>query len=312
MTARVPSPRETPALVRGTQSDLGEGPVWDEHRNQLVWLDLTGGVLHLYDPVTDTDDRASLGRTLGSAVPDGRGGIIIAADGGLFQLGQEGALQLLLTLDEPRTGAIPNDSCCDPAGNLWLGTATMDETPEAGSLYRVSPSLIITKVLTGLTVPNGIDWSPDGQTMYFADSASSRVDAFTFDPSSGSLGEHHIFVSFGPGDGAPDGLTVDAEGYVWVALWGGWSVRRYHPAGQLDLAVRLSVAQVSSCGFGGPSLEDLYITTAAYGLDDKSRRAQPAAGGLFRYRAPVPGRPVQPFRAQTPATTATNSEPAPR
>jgi sugar lactone lactonase YvrE len=160
----------------------------------------------------------------------------------------------------------------------------------------VTPDLTATKVLSGLTVPNGIDWSLDGRTMYFADSSAHRIDAFQFDAASESLGERSTFASYEPRDGAPDGLTVDAEGCVWVALWGGWSVRRYRPDGRLDLVVEVPVERVSSCGFGGAGLRSLYVTTASPDGDADSRRAQPAAGGLFRYLAPAAGRPVRPFR----------------
>jgi sugar lactone lactonase YvrE len=300
MTTASPPPSTGPLEpTSALRAELGEGPVWDEHRQRLLWLDLTGGVLHFYDPLTGTSDKRHLGRPLGSVVPDGQGGLVIAAEGGLFQL-TEGGLRQILSLEEPQTGAIPNDSCCDPTGNLWLGTATMDEVPGAGSLYRVTPSLTVTKVLSGLTVPNGIDWSPDGRTMYFTDSAWHRIDAFRFDPFSGSLGERRTFASFLPGDGAPDGLTVDSDGCVWVALWGGWSVRRYSPGGTHDFTIDLPVQHVSSCGFGGAGLHDLYITTAFFGLDPGTKRSQPAAGGLFRCHVPVPGRPVRPFPANLP------------
>jgi sugar lactone lactonase YvrE len=237
----------------------------------------------------------------------------VAAAGGLFQLGDDGRLRQLLALEESLPGGVPNDSCCDPAGNLWVGITTVGEVAGAGSLYRVTPDLTATTVLSGLTVPNGIDWSPDGRTAYFADSPAYRIDAFQFDPASQSLGERSTFASFQPCGGAPDGLTVNAEGYVWVALWGVWSVRRYRPDGQLDLVVEVPVERVSSYGFGGAGLRNLYVTTASPGADADSRQAQPAAGGLFRYLAPAAGRPVRPFRLaeQGPPPADTGAPPRP-
>jgi len=309
-TLGAPGPIE---LVADARAELGEGPVWDAHRGQLLWLGLSGGVLHFYDPGTGADRGVNLGRMLGSLVPDGLGGVIVAAAGGLFQLGDDGRLRQLLALEESLPGGVPNDSCCDPAGNLWVGITTVGEVAGAGSLYRVTPDLTATKVLSGLTVPNGIDWSPDGRTAYFADSPAYRIDAFQFDPASQSLGERSTFASFQPCGGAPDGLTVDAEGYVWVALWGVWSVRRYRPDGQLDLVVEVPVERVSSYGFGGAGLRNLYVTTASPGADADSRQAQPAAGGLFRYLAPAAGRPVRPFRLaeQGPPPANTGAPPRP-
>jgi sugar lactone lactonase YvrE len=285
--------RRAAELVADVHADLGEGPVWDDQHQQLIWVDMTAGRLHCYSPDSRRDHAVELGRTLGSLVPDGRGGLVIAAQGGLFRLDQRGELELLLPLEET-PGSFLNDSCCDPAGNLWVGTTTEAEVPGAGALYRVSRDLSVTRMLGDMTIPNGLDWSPDGTTMYFADSPTRRVDAFPFDPATSRLGKPVAFVCFAPGEGVPDGLTVDAEGAVWVALWGGWSVRRFTPAGQLDLVVDVPAEHVTSCALGGPALTDLYITTASGTAHD----GQATAGGLFRFRAAQAGRPVRPFEVR--------------
>jgi sugar lactone lactonase YvrE len=291
--ARAAPDRNAAELAADIRADLGEGPVWDDQNEQLVWVDMIAGRLHYYSPGSRSDHAVQLGRTLGSVVLDGHGGLVIAAQGGLFRLGQQAKLELLLPL-EASPGSFLNDSCCDPAGNLWVGTTTEAEVPGAGALYRVSPDLSVTRMLGDLTIPNGLDWSPDGTTMYFADSPTGRVEAFPFDPVTSRLGKPVAFACFAPGEGVPDGLAVDAEGGVWVALWGGWSVRRFTSGGQLDLVVDVPVEHVTSCAFGGLALADLYITTASGAAHD----SQAPAGGLFHFRAGQAGRPVRRFQVR--------------
>jgi sugar lactone lactonase YvrE len=283
-------------LVVEARADLGEGPLWEGQAGRLLWVDMTRHLLHSYSPETRTDSAVDLGLTLGSIVPDGRGGLVVAGEGGLFALGDDSQLRKLLALGEQLPGYFLNDSCCDPTGSLWVGVTTTAEVPGAGSFYRVRPDLTATVMLEEMTIPNGLDWSLDGQTLYVVDSPSLRVDAFAFDLSTGGIGKRHTFASFEASGGVPDGLTVDAEGGVWVAFWGGWAVRRFTPGGREDLVIEVPVEKVSSCAFGGRANRDLYITTASTGLDDRELQSQPAAGGLFRFPASVAGRPVRPFR----------------
>jgi sugar lactone lactonase YvrE len=188
-----------------------------------------------------------------------------------------------------------NDGACDPQGRFWAGTMSLDGRTGSASLYRLDTDLRVTRVLDGVSVSNGIGWSPDGATMYYVDTATDRIDAFDFDGVVGTPGRRRTFVEL-PGPGSPDGLCVDADGAVWVALWGGWSVERYLPDGTRDAVVELPVAQVSSCAFGGPELEQLFITTAWDGLSAADREAQPLAGALFRVEPGVRGLPTTPFR----------------
>jgi sugar lactone lactonase YvrE len=188
-----------------------------------------------------------------------------------------------------------NDGKCDERGRFWAGTMACDARPGRGALYRLDPAYSVSCVLRGLSIPNGVDWSSDGRTMYFADSGERRIDCFDWDAETGTIAGRRPFVGFGRDEGVPDGLTVDAEGYLWVAMWGGWCVRRYAPDGQLARVVEVPVARVSSCAFGGPDLRDLYITTASGGLDAAERERQPDAGGVFRLRTDVSGRPPNSF-----------------
>jgi sugar lactone lactonase YvrE len=188
-----------------------------------------------------------------------------------------------------------NDGETDPQGRLWAGTMGWHAEPGRGSLYRLDPDGTVRRMVEGVTISNGLGWSPDGCTMYYVDTPTLRIDRFDFDPGSGDIENRREFVTIRHGDGRPDGLTVDSEGAVWVATWPGYAVHRYLPDGTLDAIVPLPVSNVSSCEFGGVDLHDLYITTAWELLTEEEHAAQPLAGSLFRTRVEVPGLPRVPF-----------------
>ena len=283
-------------LVVDARSEVGEGPFWEAERGRLLWVDMTRHLLHSYSPETGAHSAVDLGRTLGSVVPDGRGGLVVVAEGGLYALGDGDRLEKLVAVGEQLPGYFLNDSRCDPIGRLWVGVTTKAEVPGAGSFWTVSPDLSAELVLEDMTIPNGIDWSLDGETLYVVDSPSLRIEAFSFELSTGAISQRRTFAAFEQSGGVPDGLAVDAQGGIWVAFWGGWVVRRFTSDGREDRVIELPVEKVSSCAFGGPENRDLYITTASTGLSDKELQSQPAAGGLFRLRVPFAGRPVRPFR----------------
>jgi sugar lactone lactonase YvrE len=188
-----------------------------------------------------------------------------------------------------------NDGKCDPGGRFWAGTMAFEVTPGAAALYRLDPDLQVTRVVSGVTLSNGLGWSLDGRQMFYIDSMSHGVDVFDFEPADGSLGERRRLITIAPDEGLPDGMTVDAEGCLWVALHGSGSIRRYTPDGHVDRVVRVPPTMVTSCAFGGPDLTDLYITTMNLGLSEEARRAQPLAGGLFRCQPGVRGLPAYRF-----------------
>jgi sugar lactone lactonase YvrE len=190
-----------------------------------------------------------------------------------------------------------NDGACDPQGRFWAGTMAYDESPGAGSLYRLGVDGSCAAVLTGLTISNGIDWSPDGGTMYLSDSGDRRIDAFRFEGSTGSIGDRRTFVQLDREEGAPDGLTVDAEGALWVALWDGGAVNRYGPDGALLATIELPVQRPTSCAFGGPDNSILFITTARAGLGEITLAKQAAAGAVLAITGlGVRGVPCLPYR----------------
>ena len=194
-----------------------------------------------------------------------------------------------------------NDGACDPQGRFWAGTMAYAESPGAGTLYRLELDGSCTTVLTGLTISNGIGWSPDARTMYLNDSGTGCVDAFRFDNPSGAISDRRTLVHIDQPGVAPDGLTVDEEGGIWVALWNGAAIHRYAPDGSLLARVELPVARPTSCAFGGPNRDTLFVTTAQADLDHDPRNDQSHAGKVFAISGlGVRGLPCQPYRGQTP------------
>jgi sugar lactone lactonase YvrE len=290
-------------LFLDARAELGEGPVWDDRGQELWWVDVSAGRAHRCSPAGHDRVALQAREAVGSvALTEADGAVVVATGRDLVLLHPSGDTSHLVTVgDVVRTGVL-NDCKCDPAGNLWVDVSTEAEAEPIGCLRVVTPSFAVTTVLDGLTVPNGVDWSPDGRWMYFADSPTSCVDAFPVHderPGPGRLGQPTTLASVEPGQGIPDGLTVDSEGAVWVAYWEGWRVSRYLPDGTLDAVVELPVAKVTSCTFGGQDLRELYVTTAAYELSPQERRAQPAAGGIFRVRVDTPGLPARRFTPRT-------------
>jgi sugar lactone lactonase YvrE len=175
------------------------------------------------------------------------------------------------------------------------------EKEPLGVLYRLDQGGTLTPVVPGVTVSNGIGWSPDGSRMYYADSPARQIDMFDYVPATGEVFERRVFADLSRAEGFPDGLTVDADGCVWVAMWGGGALRRFTPYGQQDAVVPLPVSRPTSCAFGGPEMSELYVTTASIDLTDAERAAQPLAGRLLRLRPGPVGLPSTTARAAIPA-----------
>ena len=268
---------------------LGEGPVWDATERRLIWVDIEGCLIHRYDPLTRVDDQVRVSGRVGYASPRRGGGIALAMEH-TFAVTDAGGDPVVVATVEPTAPTRMNDGNCDSSGRLYAGTMALDERSPVGSLYRLDPDGAIERILQNVTVSNGIDWSLDGETMFYVDSASQSIDAFDFDVTAGRVSNRREFVRFSTDDGTPDGITIDAKGCVWVALWGGWSVRRYTADGELDIVVKLPTQNITSAAFGGDHLDELYVTSAREGLTDSEFEAQPDAGALFRCRPGVVGR----------------------
>jgi len=276
-------------VVLDGHAEVGEGPTWDPLRQRLWWVDIPLGAIHRFDPKNGRDHVVYAGQPVSAVAIRQRGGLVLAVRDG-FAVLDKGQLRIVASVEAERAENRMNDGKVDPGGRFWAGTMAFDMTPGAGALYRLHEDYRVATVLSGLTISNGIDWSPDGQTMYFIDSARGSVTAFSYNGQTGAIKEPETLIVISPDEGMPDGMTVDSAGFLWVAVWAGAAVRRYSPDGALVGEVRLPVSQVTSCAFGGPNLRDLYITTASTGLSPVQRAEQPHAGALFRVRPGVVGR----------------------
>ena len=280
---------------------LTEGPRWHEERREMLWVDIIGATFHRAtlgpDHGLNSVATVALDRHVGAVAPAAGGGYVLAAGQGFVFVDDDGAIHDLAQPEAGRTDVRMNDGACDTAGRFWAGTMAYDEAPGAGTLYRLELDGSCTSVLTGLTISNGIGWSPDGSTMYLADSGPAEVHAFAVDRATGDLGPRRTFVRMAAGEGVPDGLTVDRQGGVWVALHGGGVVRRYGADGRLLTTVELPVALPTACAFGGADGATLFVTTSREGLDWEALVEQPEAGLVFRIDGlGVRGAPCLPYR----------------
>ncbi len=284
--------RSSVDVVLDGRAEVAESPVWDADRRVLVWVDIPRGLVHRLDPATGRDVSVALGQPVGAVALRAGGGLVLATRDGFALLdAAEDEVRSEIPVERDRPANRMNDGKCDAAGRFWAGTMALDESAGAGTLYRMGTDRRVDVVLANVTMSNGLDWSPDARTFYFVDTSTGGVDAFDHDAATGALTNRRRLVDVDPGDGLPDGLTVDAEGFLWLALWGGAVVRRYSPVAELDTVVELPVSQVTSCAFGGPDLDELYVTSAAEGLGSgEARRREPHAGAILRIRPGVPGR----------------------
>lgn len=277
--------------VTGPCAHHGEGPVWHPGWGGLRWVDmLAGDVLALADDVA-TPVRRHVGDVAAALRPRAGGGAVLALERG-FALADD-ALTEIRPLAPLWTdpGVRMNEGGCAPDGSFFCGSMAYDETPGAGALYRLSPSGEVTVAVEDVTISNGLSWSPDGTTAYYVDTPTRRIDAF--DHVDGMLTDRRTIVRIDPEHGSPDGLTVDAEGDLWVALWGGGAVRHYSADGRLLDVVELPVPRVTACTFGGPDLDELYITTSRVDTDFAHH---PEAGSLFRLSGAARGLPPLEYR----------------
>ncbi len=268
---------------------FGEGLRWDADRSELLWVDLLAGRLHRA-PLDRLDEPTTteVGEPLGAFAPAAGGGFLLAAGQGLAHLSAAGEVTSGPRL-EPESSRM-NDAACDPAGRFWAGSMSYDERAGAGSLYRVDLDGSTTAVLRGLTIANGPAWSPDGSVLYLDDSGRGVLLAYDVADDGDLSGEREL-VRFDTGAG--DGLTVDDEGFLWVAVFGGGAIHRYDPAGRLVARVQVGPSQVSSCCLAGGRL---YATTVSEGLSEP----EAGAGRLFVADVGVSGPPVRPYRGALP------------
>lgn len=281
------------------QTLLGEGARWDARRDELLRVDIVVGRV-FRDRVAANGQLVpirsyAIPGTVGAVAPiEGDDGWLLAAGRSFLHLAPDGSTRHLADVAPPDTRL--NDAACDPQGRFWAGTLAHDHRAGAGALFRFDRDGRVDQVLDGLTISNGLGWSPAGDTMYLADSGARTIRAFRFHGDTGAISGDRLFATLAEDVGAPDGLTVDADGDLWVAIYGGGRIHRYRSDGSLRATFHLPAAQATSCAFAGPGLHRLYITTATEDWSDEERRADPAAGLVYWLETDAAGRAAAPFR----------------
>lgn len=254
------------------------------------------GQVHTASAATRAHEAVDLGVPVGAVAPRRSGGWVAAIERGFVLFDERWASTgPVLAAPEQPDGTRFNDGKCDPAGRFWAGTLAYDGTPGACALYRLDAHGTVVRMLTGVTISNGLAWARAGDVMYYVDTGRGIIDVLASELESGTVTGRRTLVSIPPAEGSPDGMTLDSEGYLWVALWDGGCVRRYSPTGAVDRVLRLPVDRVTSVTFGGSDLDQLFITTAREGLGAEQREAQPLAGSVFCHRPGVTGLPPDAF-----------------
>ena len=283
-------------LLLDARAELGEGPCWDARLGVLHWVDIHAGRLHTFDPDGGGDHFLNLGEPIGCCAPQKGGGMVVALRSGLYSLDLPTGSRVHLAAPEQVPGNRFNDGKCDPAGRFLAGSMCNSETKPTGSLYSLSPTGEINTLLTGLSISNGLTWSPDGGTFYFIDTPTLTVMAYEYDLDNGRLSNPRPVIRVPESAGYPDGMTSDCEGMLWIALWGGACVSRWDPGtGKMTASFPLPALQPSSCIFGGSNLAELYITSAREGLTPQQLDQYPLSGGLFRLETGTQGMPTFEF-----------------
>lgn len=282
------------ACVADVHAVLGEGPVWVARENALYWLDIKGRKIFRLSDAGELSQWPTPFR-VGSIAPRASGGFIAGTDQGIAEIDlKTGQLDVLFNPEEELPGNRFNDGKVDRSGRFWAGTMDDSERQASGALYRFDSKLKWSSVDKGYKVANGPAFSPDGKFMYHNDSGRQVTYVFDMDET-GNAANRRTFLQFGEGDGYPDGMTVDAEGCMWIAFWDGGCIRRFSPGAELLQTVEMPVSRPTSCAFGGSDLDRLYVTSASIGLDESALSMQPNAGGLFMVTPGVQGIAEVPF-----------------
>jgi sugar lactone lactonase YvrE len=293
------SPDLTPRVVLAAQAQLAEGALWNPLDQCLYWVDIEGCGLHIFDPATGHDRQLPTGARIGTVVPTTHPHeVLVALQTGIHRLNTSTGDMTLLSnpLTDPHLRF--NDGKCDPAGRFWVGTLDTKGRKRQAVLYRYDPDGRLHPMIQAVDLSNGIVWSLDGRTMYYIDTPTCVVQAFDYDPATGGIANNRVAVQIPPGNGVPDGMTIDAEGQLWVALWGAGRVARFDPAtGQQTGFIAVPAPHTSSCAFGGPELKTLFITTARHELTPEQLQQYPLSGNLFAVEPGVAGVPAHCFRS---------------
>ncbi len=276
---------------------VGEGPIWDADANVLWWVDIMSSELYAYDPQTGENREWNVGQHVGTVVQRASGGLMLALRDGFAAFDPDsGKLEMLADPEANLPGNRFNDGKCDPGGRFWAGTMAYENHSDQGSVYRMDTDHSVHRMIGAIGVSNGIIWSLDAKTMYYTDSLDYAIRAYDYDVETGGISNERNIIDFPQEMGIADGFTIDEEGMLWVAHYGSSRVRRWNPDTATVLAeIELPAASITACAFGGPNLDQLYITCATLGMSDAEKAQQPHAGGLFVAEVGVRGLPSDKF-----------------
>lgn len=291
---------ESAELVFDSKAVLGEGPVWDFINHRLFWLDIEGGILHCHIPLTNENKHWNFDEMIGAIAITIDGELLMALESGLAIFSLESKqLKRLHILENTNPKMRFNDGKCDPNGNFWIGTMHKEFLPGSGSLYKIDQHFQSSQQIERTSISNGMAWTSDGSKFYYIDSPSFEVVVFDFDKISSKISNRKTRFKIPPSYGSPDGMTIDNEGMLWIAHWGGGCVRRWNPEnGKVLQVISVDAPHVTSCCFGGKDFNMLYITTARSGLGEEELKTSPLSGGLFCVTTKVAGKAVHLFKGK--------------
>ena len=278
--------------VLACQNRLGEGPIWSIEEAALYWVDIVAPAIHRYQPSSGTHDQWPMPEHVGSISIRQAGGLVVALKSGFGVFDPEdGTVEMINSAEAEKGDHRFNDGRCDRQGRFFAGSLAYSEDKPVGSLWRLDVNHEATPVLSGITVSNGLCWSPDGSLMYFVDTPTREIQCFEYDQVSGTPQNPRILVKTDPDGGWPDGSITDSEGCIWNAEWDGARVVRYTPDGEIDRIVRVPARRATCVAFGGPDLKTLYITSAWDRMSEDEREEWPLSGNLFAIDVDTPGLP---------------------
>jgi sugar lactone lactonase YvrE len=279
------------------RAELGEGSLWDERLGRLYWVDIVQSRVHVFNPTNRSNLSFDVGQNVGTVVPTQNDKLLLALRDGFAWLDPDtGRVHLLEQLLADLPGERFNDGKCDPAGRFWAGTMVEKGPKRTGKLYCLDESLDVTTKIEGVTISNGLVWSSDQTRFYYIDTPTHEIVGYDFDVATGAIDNRSVVATIPAGIGSPDGMTIDADDQLWVALFHGASVLRIDPrSGEVGFRVEVPAKNVTSCAFGGLDLDELFITTARVGSSAAELAAQPLAGSLFSVRLPFAGVPAHRF-----------------
>jgi sugar lactone lactonase YvrE len=287
-------------LILDAKAELGEGSLWDERAKVLYWVDIVGQALHVYNPAARQDKSYKVGQMVSTVVLSEAGDVLVTVQNGFarFDLKTE-KLDIIVDPEADKPANRFNDGKCDPAGRFWAGTMDISAVePEKGSLYRLDRDLSVHTMLTNVSISNGIVWTADLKTMYFIDTTPCTVTAFDYDNATGNISNPRIVIQVPEEMGSPDGMSIDSEGMLWIAHWGGGAVRRWNPkTAEVLETIKVPAPNTTSCAFAGDNLDELYITSARGPLTPQQLEQNPHSGGLFRVKVGVKGTLTHRFKS---------------